>query len=127
MYRRYNKTKFYSILLLPALLLGQAFAQTPINRKAVVSRHNVVVHKIDSLSSLSVGNGGFAFTVDATGLQTFPEAYAKGVPLGTLSEWGWDSFKDVNGYNVSETLKNYDQQGRKVSYIVEWKEPSRKR
>lgn len=126
MTKNINKVKLL-FLTLPALFIGQVFAQTPINRKAVVSRHNVVVRKIDSLASLSVGNGGFAFTVDATGLQTFPEAYANGVSLGTLSEWGWDSFKNTNGYNVSETLKNYDQHGRKVSYIVEWKQPSRQR
>jgi hypothetical protein len=115
------------VIALPALLLGQAFAQKPINRMAVVSRHNVMVKKIDSLSSLSVGNGAFAFTVDATGLQTFPEAYQKGVPLGTLSQWGWDSFKDTVGYKLSETYKEYDQQGRKVKYVVEYKEPSHKR
>ena len=53
---------------------------------------------MDTLSSLSVGNGRFAFTVDATGLQSFPDVYAKGVPLGTQSEWGWHSFPNTNGY-----------------------------
>jgi hypothetical protein len=38
---------------------------------------------IEELSSLSAGNGIFAYTVDATGLQTFPELYSAGVPLGT--------------------------------------------
>ncbi|HEY1022471.1 MAG TPA: hypothetical protein VGE06_09150, partial [Flavisolibacter sp.] len=47
------------------------FAQK-INRKALVTRHNVVVTKADSLTSLTVGNGKFAFTVDVTGLQSFP-------------------------------------------------------
>jgi hypothetical protein len=122
-----NTVKNWLIIALPALFIGQAFAQKPVNRMAVVSRHNVVVKKIDSLSSLSVGNGAFAFTVDATGLQTFPEAYQKGVPLGTLSQWGWDSFKDTVGYKLSETYKDYIQQGRKVSYVVEYKEPSRRR
>jgi hypothetical protein len=127
MFKNTIKAKPYLLFILPALLLGQVFAQTPINRMAVVSRHNVVVRKIDSLSSLSVGNGAFAFTVDATGLQSFPESYQKGVPLGTLSQWGWDSFKDTVGYNLAESLKEYNQQGRKVSYAVEWKEPKRKK
>lgn len=113
--------------MLVILICGSGFAQTAINRMAVVSRHNVVVRKIDSLSSLSLGNGGFAFTVDATGMQTFPEAYQKGVPLGTLSEWCWDTFKDTVGYNLSEIYKEYNQQGRKVTYTVEWKEPKRKK
>lgn len=81
------------------------FAQK-INRKALVQRHNVVVTKADSLSSLTVGNGKFAFTVDVTGLQSFPLNYQKGVPLGTESEWGWHSFINVVGYKREEALKN---------------------
>jgi hypothetical protein len=96
-----------------------------INRQALVQRHKVVVSKIDSLSSLSIGNGKFAFTVDATGLQTFPDAYAKGVPLGTQSEWGWDSFKDTAGYKLDETYKYYEQYGRKISYVVQLNETQR--
>ena len=59
-----------------------------IDRQSVVSRNNPHVVAIDSLQSLTVGNGGFAFTADATGLQTFPQHYANGVPLGTMSDWG---------------------------------------
>ena len=44
-----------------------------IDRHALVTRNNPEVTAMDSLSSLSVGNGEFAYTVDATGLQTFPE------------------------------------------------------
>ena len=43
-----------------------------INRKAVVEHHSVIDTKFDSLAALSVGNGRFAFTVDVTGLQSFP-------------------------------------------------------
>jgi hypothetical protein len=50
-----------------------------IDRFALVTRHNVFNDELDSLSSLSVGNGEFAVTVDATGLQTVPEIYEKGV------------------------------------------------
>lgn len=81
-------------LLLTAFLFSIAMiGQQKIDRKALVTRHNVKNTSIDTLASLSVGNGAFAFTVDATGLQTFPEKYQKGVPLGTQSEWGWDSYK----------------------------------
>ena len=62
--------------------------QAPINRKLLVSRNNPVNTTADTLASLSVGNGKFAFTTDITGLQTFPEHYSRGVPLGTQSEWG---------------------------------------
>ncbi|MGS2741278.1 hypothetical protein [Sinomicrobium sp. M5D2P17] len=99
-----------------------------IDRKALVQRHNVVVEEADTLASLSVGNGKFAFTTDITGLQTFPETYQKGIPLGTQSEWGWDSFKDTIGYNFEESLKSYDQYGRKITYAVQRSsEPGRNR
>jgi hypothetical protein len=102
-----------------------AQAQQRINREELVKRHNVTVKVIDSLSSLSVGNGKFAFTVDATGMQTFPEQYDKGVPLGTQSEWGWHSFKDTAGYRFEETLRTYDLNGRLVTYSVQIKQPQR--
>lgn len=98
---------------------------TKIDRKAVVERHKVLNTEADPLSSLTVGNGRFAFTVDVTGLQTFPEYYAKGVPLGTQSEWGWHSFKDTAGYKFEESLKTYHINGRDISYGVQVKEPKR--
>ena len=63
--------------------------QPIIDREALVERNSPVVTAFDSLASLSVGNGEFAYTVDITGLQTFPDNYKKGVPLGTQSQWGW--------------------------------------
>ncbi len=102
-------------------------AQSRIDRKALVERHTVVNDRFDSLSSLSVGNGGFAFTVDVTGLQSFPDAYSKGVPLGTESEWGWHSFMNTNHYKFDETLKSYPIHGRNIPYSVEIKSPERKK
>ncbi len=76
------------IFIYAALMMGtMAHAQqSTIDRKAVVRRHTIHINKADSLSSLSVGNGKFAFTVDVTGLQSFPAFYKGGVPLGTQSE-----------------------------------------
>ena len=48
----------------------------------LIERHTIKIEKADALSSLSVGNGEFAITVDVTGLQSFPDFYAKGVLLG---------------------------------------------
>ncbi|WP_353133894.1 hypothetical protein [Pseudopedobacter sp.] len=96
-----------------------------IDRNALVERNNPRVQEIEELSSLSVGNGNFAFTVDATGLQTFPEAYEKGVPLGTQSQWGWHSFPNPNHYKFEETLKEYDFRGKKELYSVQFNEPGR--
>ncbi len=79
-----------------------------IDRKAVVSRHDPHVVSIDTLASLSVGNGEFAFTCDVTGLQTLHKMYAHGVPLGTMAQWGWHSFPNPNGYKAADALKSYD-------------------
>ncbi len=76
---------------------------------------------MDTLSSLSVGNGAFAFTVDATGLQTFPQYYQKGVPLGTQSVWGWGNAKNTGNYKFEETLKKYHFNGRDVAYSTQQK------
>ena len=72
-----------AIVVFFSCLYYQGNAQTRIDRKALVQRHTVKVTSFDSLSSLTVGNGKFAFTVDATGLQTFPDYYRGGVPLST--------------------------------------------
>ena len=104
---------------------GELNAQQKINREAVVRRHTIKVDKIDSLSSLSVGNGNFAFTVDATGMQSFPDAYANGVPLGTESVWGWHSFPNTDNLRIEEAQKIYELEGRKISYTVQPKEPER--
>lgn len=116
---------FRHLVLIVGCLWLVNIAEAQINRQAVVRRHIVHINQIDSLSSLSVGNGRFAFTVDATGLQTFPNRYEKGVPLGTQSEWGWDAFKNTNGYKITEAHKYYNQYGRKVPYVVQLNEPQR--
>lgn len=82
-----------------------------IDRKAVVSRHDVHLTEVDTLGSLTVGNGKFAYTVDVTGLQSFPVAYANGVPLGTQSEWGWHSFPNDKHLTFKETLDTFNFNG----------------
>jgi hypothetical protein len=111
-------------LLIPFGMITAGNAQK-INRKQVVDRHKVVVKTADTLSSLTVGNGSFAFTADVTGLQSFPEYYKKGVPLGTQSEWGWHSYPNPEDYKFEETLQDYDQYGRKISYSVQGKNQER--
>ena len=113
------------IIIIYLFTVHSVNAQTKINRYSLVHRHNVINNYFDSLSSLSVGNGRFAFTVDVTGLQSYPDAYAKGVPLGTESEWGWHSFINTNHYTFDETLKDYFLHGRNISYSVEIKTPER--
>ncbi|PRY55212.1 hypothetical protein B0I27_101180 [Arcticibacter pallidicorallinus] len=104
-------------------------AQQPekIDRYALVERNSPKITAISELSSLSVGNGNFAFTVDATGLQTFPELYSAGVPLGTQSQWGWHSFPNTHNYKPEETLKKYNFRGRDELYSVPVNEEGRHR
>lgn len=97
-----------------------------IDRYALVDRNNPHVTSMDTLASLTVGNGGFAFTADVTGLQTFPEIYSAGVPLGTMSDWGWHSYPNTEDYKFEETLKEYDfGRGRQELYSVQFKEDGR--
>lgn len=129
----FNKNTRRSGSLLLVYICMQFFAscgangRPSIDRKSVVSRHNIVNNEMDTLSSLTVGNGAFAFTVDVTGLQTFPLYYDKGVSLGTQSEWAWDTFRNTGDYRFEETLKAYDfnDEGREAKYSVQWKEPER--
>lgn len=114
----------FLLLFAISLLSSPGFAQK-IDRKALVQRHNIKITKPDTLSSLTIGNGKFAFTVDVTGLQTFPVEYSKGIPLGTQSEWGWHSFTNTAGYKREEALRTYHLNGRDISYLVQWNSPER--
>jgi hypothetical protein len=96
---------------------GSAAPAEPIDRHALVSRHNPVLRAFDTGSPLSVGNGELAFTVDATGLQTFPEAYDETVPLGTLSQWGWHTAPNPQGWSIERfRFTEFDASDRKVGY-----------
>ena len=99
-----------------------------IDRRALVERNNPVVNSVDTLASLSVGNGGFAVTTDVTGMQTFPEYYRGGVPLGTQSDWGWHSFDNPEQLRIEESYKEEDfGHGHKELYATEFREDGRPR
>jgi hypothetical protein len=88
----------------------------PLDRRALVRRHNVTLSTADPLTPLSVGNGEFAFTADITGLQTYPEYHQQGMALGTQSQWGWHTMPNPNGYKLADILDDYVVAGRKVPY-----------
>ncbi len=107
------------ILTAPVPLSSGANAPNvpPMDRHALVSRHNVVLTQFDPENPLTVGNGQFAFTVDATGLQTFPDAFAQTIPLCTMADWGWHSFPNPNRWSIDNfTLKTFTSHGRPVPY-----------
>jgi hypothetical protein len=104
-------------LLAVCALVGTTHAAEKIDRHALVTRHNPSTEKLDPLSPFTVGNGSFAFTADATGLQTFPDVYENGIPLHTMSDWGWHSAPNPQHYTAAEATRDYDIGGRKVPYL----------
>ena len=80
-----------------------------IDRYQLVTRHNPVYHRADIRAPLSVGNGEFAYTADVTGMQSFPEAYEKGQPLCTQSQWGWHTNPKPSGLSYEDfKMTEYD-------------------
>ncbi|MEQ8474034.1 MAG: hypothetical protein RIC35_22750 [Marinoscillum sp.] len=106
-----KNTSFPFLCVLILLICCEQKNEQSIDRKALVTRHIVKLDQPDTLASLSVGNGDFAFTVDVSGLQSFYKEYEKGVSLGTQSQWAWHSipveehftFEDVAQYDTSCT------------------------
>src|ERR1019366_9845407 len=92
------------VCLAAAFLTGaSAGAQEPIDRHALVSRHDIAIHAADPMGAMAVGNGEFAFNFDVTGAQSFPEYYEKTMPIGILSTWGWHSFPNPNGFTLDRS------------------------
>ena len=82
-----------------------------IDRQALVTRNNPHIDALAPLNSLNLGNGAFTLTLDATGLQTFPEFCRDGLSLGTFSEWGWHAFPNPEGYTQAESLEDHPLPG----------------
>lgn len=102
---------FTSFLLCSAMLTpSQKPKPKPIDRRALVTRHNIELTNFNETSPLQVGNGEFAFGMDATGLQTF-------VPFNTMAQWGWHS----GPLPAGKTRKDFkgqviDTHGRPIRY-----------
>ena len=76
----------------------------PIDRQALVTRHNVTLTAIDRHAPIMLGNGDLGFTADITGLQTFPDQYSELAPLLTMAQWAWHSFPNPEGYTEESGL-----------------------
>ncbi len=106
------KLTAYFTFLATLCVYGPLTAQSleTIDRQAVVTRHDPTLTAIDYSAPLTVGNGGFAFTVDITGLQTFGDAYHKGgIPLETLARWCWTSEENEAGYTLADASREFTQ------------------
>jgi hypothetical protein len=73
------KTVFITLLLLSMPIGTMAGEDKPIDRHALVVRHNIRWE--DPKGQIPLGNGEFCFNADGTGLQTFGGS--------TLSHWAW--------------------------------------
>jgi hypothetical protein len=92
-------------------------APAPIDRHALVTRHNPVMERLDVDAPLSVGNGGFAFTADLTGLQTFAALYQRtGIPTETKARWAWHTDANLRHYTLQDAMQPYAAFGRTVDY-----------
>ncbi|GAA1600335.1 hypothetical protein GCM10009789_63160 [Kribbella sancticallisti] len=106
--------------------MSSAPDQSRIDRHALVGRHDVLITGIEAESPLSVGNGELCFTVDVTGLQSFPERYPvaprsgddpPGTLLGTLSQWGWHSIPSDTFHHLDDTRRVYPTPSGPVPYV----------
>ena len=110
------------------LLTTTSYAETvsPIDRQALVTRHNPVIRKLDVDAPLTVGNGGFAFGADITGLQTFAEHYHRwGVPVETQSRWCWVTDTNPNRFKLADANRDFtNADGRVLGYPTKASSPA---
>src|SRR5688572_17171549 len=105
------------------LALAQETA-APIDRHALVSRHNPKFSRIDPAAPIMVGNGSLGFTADITGLQTFEEQYSPRVPLMTQAQWSWHSFPNPQNFTLAQAEQPIAVRGgtQKYPYLRNWDE-----
>ncbi len=86
----------FRLRALSLALFGAACVGTPIDRRAVVSRHDIAMVAADSSAlnttydTFQVGNGAFSFNCDVTGAQSFNASYAH-FGVNILADWMWHS------------------------------------
>jgi hypothetical protein len=75
----------------------------PLDRHALVARHNIEWNEL--ASQIPLGNGEFCFNADGTGLQT--------IGGNSMSHWGWHSFPLPTGWTADQVPPTGTfQQGR---------------
>ncbi len=108
---------FFSLIFLQMAAIGCSNRDgQAIDRHRLVHRHFPRLIEADPLSPFTVGNGDFAYTVDVTGLQTFPDFYEKGIPLTTQSNWGWHTIPNAHNYSLKDATRYWEVEGRQVPF-----------
>ncbi|HWN46915.1 MAG TPA: hypothetical protein VNM71_06130 [Steroidobacteraceae bacterium] len=96
----------------------------PIDRHALVTRHNPTVTVVDKSAPFMVGNGNLGFTADITGLQTFQDQYSPLVPLMTQAQWAWHSFPNPKGFKLAQAQEPIKVRGNLqwYPYLSDWEQ-----
>jgi hypothetical protein len=115
------------VFVLTTLVATRIAAAAPIDRHALVMRHNPTITAVDKSAPFMVGNGNLAFTADITGLQTFPEQYSPLVPLMTQAQWAWHSFPNPQGFTLAQGEVPIKVRGKrqKYPYLADWEQAKR--
>lgn len=114
-----------ALVAVSLLLHVHPVAAAPIDRHAVVTRHNVHNTRLDPESALTIGNGDFALTVDVTGLQGLERIYHdNGLPLETRNTWTWHEFPNPEGYTLADASAPVGFYGREISYPIRQTSPA---
>jgi len=98
---------FWFLLSVSFSLNAQQVKRGTINRKDLVTRHNLKLTNPNFAGPTQVGNGDFAYGFDITGMQTFNDQFT------TMSEWSWHSIpppggKDPNSFKKT-LVKTHDR------------------
>ena len=80
------------LVIMPMASRAAAADDSPIDRHALVTRHNIQWN--DAAGQIPLGNGEFCFNADGTGLQTFGG--------NSMSHWAWHSFPLPAGVTEKE-------------------------
>lgn len=114
------------MLIIPLLSIQVPGFSASINRKAWVTRHNPTLHKLDVDAPMTVGNGGFAFGADITGLQTFADYYhSNGIPVETLSRWCWHTQANPNNFQLADANMEFElPDGRRLGFPTRQNTPA---
>ena len=96
----------------------------PIDRHALVTRHNPTITAVDKSAPFMVGNGNLGFTADITGLQTFQDQYSPLVPLMTQAQWAWHSFPNPKGFKLAQAQVPIKVRGELqwYPYLSDWEQ-----
>lgn len=104
-----------AFLLLLQSLGNVAASSSRIDRRAIVSRYNPTRNVSSLQTPIQVGNGGFAFGADVTGMQTF-------LPFAIMSSWAWKNDSLPPGKTEADILNykggTFDYHGRPLQLMI---------